>query len=246
MFVPRSRMPGIALCATAVAAVAFLVSSGRVAAQDQSVRPGINKNFENPDLEEFIGRFEKDGRDAYDHRDAILEACRLKPGMDVADVGAGTGLFTRLFAPMVAPEGEVYAIDISEKFVHHVEQTAREQKLNNVIGVVCKADSVELPPDSVDLVFICDTYHHFEFPHKTMQSIHRALRPGGQVVLIDFRRIEGQSSDWILGHVRAGQAVFTSEIVAAGFRQIEEQPDLLDESYFIRFEKVAVPPSRPE
>jgi ubiquinone/menaquinone biosynthesis C-methylase UbiE len=166
--------------------------------------------------------------------------------MEIADVGAGTGLFTRLFAPAVGPEGRVFAVDIAEKFVKHVEDTARAASLTNVVGVVCRPDSVNLPSESIDLAYICDTYHHFEFPHKTMQSIHRALRPGGQVVLIDFRRIEGQSSDWILGHVRAGQEVFTSEIVAAGFRQIEEQPDLLDESYFIRFEKVAVPPSRPE
>jgi predicted methyltransferase len=232
-------MLSLVLRTTAVAAtVAFLVSSGRVPAQDQSVRPGINKNFENPDLEEFIGRFEKDGRDAYDHRDAILEACRLKPGIDVADVGAGTGLFTRLFAPKVAPEGEVYAIDISEKFVHHVEQTAREQKLSNVIGVVCKADSVELPPKSVDLAFICDTYHHFEFPHRTMASIHRALRKDGQVILIDFHRIEGKSSDWTLDHVRAGQEVFVREIEEAGFKQVESRQEMLKESYFVRFVKV--------
>jgi ubiquinone/menaquinone biosynthesis C-methylase UbiE len=97
---------------------------------------------------------------------------------------------------------------------------------------------VKLPPNSIDLAFICDTYHHFEFPHKTMRSIHRALKPGGQVVLIDFHRIEGKSSEWTLGHVRAGQDVFTKEIVNAGFRQIEEKTDMLKESYFVRFQKV--------
>jgi ubiquinone/menaquinone biosynthesis C-methylase UbiE len=157
--------------------------------------------------------------------------------MDVADLGAGTGLFSRLFAPQVAPEGQVYAVDIAEKFVHHVERTAREQKLSNVVGVVCKSDSVELPADSVDLAFICDTYHHFEFPHKTMASLHRALRPGGQVILIDFHRIEGKSSDWVLGHVRAGQEVFVKEIEEAGFKQVESKPDLMKESYFVRFVK---------
>ena len=117
-------------------------------------------------------------------------------------------------------------------------QSAHEAGFENVVGVVCKPDSVNLPPDSIDLAFICDTYHHFEFPAKTMQSIHQALKEGGQVILIDFHRIEGVSRDWTMEHVRAGQEVFTKEIVDAGFRQVEEKTDLLDESYFIRFEKV--------
>lgn len=71
-----------------------------------------------------------------------------------------------------------------------------------------------------------------------MRSIHRALKPEGQVILIDFHRIEGESREWTLGHVRAGQEVFTKEIVATAFQQIEEKNDLLDESYFVRFEKV--------
>jgi predicted methyltransferase len=218
----------------------LLFLTAPLAAQDASVNPGINDRFKNPNVEEFVGRFEREGRDAFDHRNEIVEACQIKPGMNVADVGAGTGLFTRLFAPLVG-DGTVYAVDIAEPFVKHVEQTAAEDGYKNVEGVVCTADSVMLPEKSVDLVFICDTYHHFEYPQKTMASIHRALKPGGTVVLIDYRRIEGESSDWILGHVRAGQEVFTAEIEAAGFRQIEERKDLLKESYFVRFEKVPQP-----
>ena len=207
-------------------------------AQEQSVRPGINDAFENPNLDEFVGRFERDGRDAYDHRHEVLAAMRLRPGMDVADIGAGTGLFTRLFAPLVGPEGTVYAVDISERFVKHVEDKAAKAGLKNVVGVVCTPESVKLPPASINLAFICDTYHHFEFPQKTMASLHQALRPGGEVILIDFHRIEGVSSDWALDHVRAGQEVFTREIEQAGFRQIEEKKDLLNESYFVRFRKM--------
>ncbi len=114
---------------------------------------------------------------------------------------------------------------------------AEDQKQNNIVGVVCKPDSVELPPASVDLVFICDAYHHFEFPHKTMRSIYKALKPGGQAVLIDYQRIEGVSSAWLLGHVRAGQEVFVKEIEDAGFKQIDEKKGLLKESYFVRFKK---------
>ena len=79
---------------------------------------------------------------------------------------------------------------------------------DNVVGVLCGQDSCGLPPDSIDIAYICDTYHHFEFPSKTMRSIHRALKPGGQVVLVDFHVVKGVSSDFVMGHVRAGQDVF--------------------------------------
>jgi ubiquinone/menaquinone biosynthesis C-methylase UbiE len=133
--------------------------------------------------------------------------------------------------------GKVYAVDIAENFVRHIERQAQAAGVSNVVGVVCQPDDVNLPPESIDLAYICDTYHHFEFPHKTMRSIHRALKPGGQVILIDFHRIEGKSSEWTLSHVRAGQEVFCREIIEAGFQQVEEKPNLLRESYYVRFVK---------
>ena len=207
-------------------------------AQEQSINPGINKNYEPPDLADSIQRFESNGRDVFDHRQEIVAALELRPGMTVADVGAGTGLFTRLFSPAVGANGKVYAVDISKEFIDHIEKLAREQHMENIVGVVCKEDSAELPAESVNLVFICDTYHHFEFPQKTMHSIYTALKPKGQLVLIDYRRVPGVSADWVLEHVRAGQEVFTREIVDAGFKQIDEKKDLLKESYFVRFEKL--------
>jgi ubiquinone/menaquinone biosynthesis C-methylase UbiE len=226
-------MSRIALVATLV-----LLPVGALPAQQKSVNPGINKTFETPVVSEFVERFEREGRDAFDHREEIVAALGLKPGMAVADVGAGTGLFTRMFSRAVGPSGKVYAVDISEEFVEHVEKTARQQNVKNIVGVVCTPDSVALRPASIDLAFICDTYHHFEYPHKTMRSIHKALRPKGQVVLIDFHRIEGVSSEWTLNHVRAGQDVFVKEITDAGFKQVEEKKGLLKESYFLRFVKV--------
>lgn len=224
---------------------ALFLAAGPLAAQEKSVRPGINKQFENPNVAEFITRFEHEGRDSFDHRQQIIEACGIRPGMAVADIGAGTGLFARMFSPLVGPQGRVYAVDISEKFVKHVEATAKQNGLTNIVGVVCQPDSVSLPPDSIEMAFICDTYHHFEFPNKTMRSLHRALRPGGQIILIDFHRIEGKSSDWVLNHVRAGQELVSREIVDSGFRQIEERKDLLKESYFVRFGKVVNQERRP-
>jgi FkbM family methyltransferase len=223
--------------------IAFLVAvflPVPVAAQQKSVNPGINDPFKNPDVKSYVDKFETESREIYAQRKEIVAACKLKPGMAVADIGAGTGLFTRLFAAEVGPKGKVYAVDIAPAFIEHIRKSCKEAGLTNVEAIRCSDKSAELPPNSVDLVFICDTYHHFEFPQLTLASIHQALKPGGQLVLIDFRRIEGKSSKWILGHVRAGQEVFTKEIVDAGFREVGQEK-LLKENYFVRFEKVQPP-----
>ena len=207
-----------------------------VLAQEKSVRPGVNDTFRDPDPKQFVERFEIESREVFAKRQDIVAALKLKPNNIVADVGAGTGLFTRMFAEAVGPEGRVIAVDISQKFLDHIQVTCRERNLLNVETLLCKDDSTELPPHSVDLVFICDTYHHFEFPQKTMTSILQALKPGGRVIVIDFRRVEGESTEWTMSHVRAGQEVFEAEIVAAGFRKIAEPKDLLKENYMLVFQ----------
>ena len=206
-------------------------------AQDQSVNPGINDSFRNPDVDEFVGRFEVESREVFSQRKEIVAACRIQPGQTVADIGAGTGLFTRMFSEAVGDEGRVIAVDIARKFLDHILAASRQAGQANVETVLCTADSTRLPAASVDIAFICDTYHHFEFPHKTLASLHRALKPGGRVILVDFKRIEGESSEWILSHVRAGQEVFESEIIEAGFKKVREERDLLQENYFVVFAK---------
>jgi ubiquinone/menaquinone biosynthesis C-methylase UbiE/intracellular sulfur oxidation DsrE/DsrF family protein len=208
-----------------------------VTAQEQSVRPGINDSFRNPDVNDFVGKFEIESREVFALRKEIVAACEIKPGQTVADIGAGTGLFTRLFADAVGKEGRVIAVDIAQKFLDHIQRTSREADIRNIDTLLCKPDSTELPPNSVDVAFICDTYHHFEFPQKTMASLHRALKPGGRLILIDFRREAGKSSEWVLSHVRAGQSVFEREINAAGLRKVMQTDDLLKENYFVVFEK---------
>lgn len=207
--------------------------------QDKSVNPGINDSFADPDVDAFSKRFEVESREVYARRQAIIAACDVQPGQTVADIGAGTGLFTRLFSEAVGPEGRVVAVDISQKFLDHIRDASRQANQKNIDTQLAATDSTRLPANSVDLAFICDTYHHFEFPLKTMASIVTALRPGGRLVLIDFRRIEGVSSDWTLSHVRAGQEVFESEILQSGLRKRGEKPDLLKENYFVVFEKPA-------
>jgi predicted methyltransferase len=223
---------------TALTVAALLLSIAPVPAQPQSpgADPDINRPYQSPDYEQWVGRFERPGREVFDYRMQILAAADPRPGMTVADVGAGTGLFTRLFAEAVGPEGKVYAVDISEEFIRNVLRTAREQGLGHVEGVVNTQRSAQLPAQAVDLVFMSDTYHHFEQPLEMMRTIFEALRPGGRLVVVDFERIPGRSSPWILGHVRAGKETFTREIESVGFRLVDEVP-MMRYNYLIRFEK---------
>jgi ubiquinone/menaquinone biosynthesis C-methylase UbiE len=200
----------------------------------QGASPEINEQYRNPDYGRWQRNLETEGREVYEKRLAIVDAVAPKPGQAVADVGAGTGLFTRLFAVRVGPQGRVYAVDIARAFVDGNLARARAAGLNNVIGVVSTQADTRLDENSVDVVFICDAYHHFEEPKAMLASIRRALRAGGTLVVVDFERIPGTSPDWILKHVRAGKEDFRREIEASGFRFAEEVK-LMRENYFLRF-----------
>lgn len=208
-------------------------------AQDASVKPGINDKFLDPNLKvgEWTQKFETESREIFHQREKIVAAVGLKPGMAIADIGAGTGLFTLPFAQAVGPKGHVYAVDIAKNFLSHIQARAVKAQAANVSTVQCTPRSVELPEASIDLAFICDVYHHFEYPQDSLASLHKALKPGGQFVLIDFKRIPGVSSDFVMGHVRAGQEVFEAEVTAAGFEKVAETTDVLKENYFVRFKK---------
>ena len=249
------------------------------AAQEQRVRPDINHYFMDPDWQQWVNTFERPGREVYDKRHAIVTASKVGPGMDiadigagtglftrlfaaavepggqvyarrhaivaaskvvagmnVADIGAGTGLFTRLFAAAVEPGGQVYAIDISRTFIENILRTCREQGLSNVTGIVNTPTDIGLPAGSIDLAFVTDTYHHFEYPQQTLASIHQALRSDGRLIIIDFRRDPRISSGWVMRHVRGNKARVIEEVEAAGFRLVDDQP-LLRTSYFLEFSK---------
>jgi len=202
--------------------------------------PQINAPFKNPDVNEFIKRFETSDREVFAKRQEIVAALGLTPGMAVADVGAGTGLFTHLIAEKVGQTGKVYAVEIAPTFRAHIAAQAKERGQNQVVIVDGSQGSTNLPDESVDLVFLCDVYHHLEKPQEVLASIHRALRPGGKLVVIDFDRVHGKSADFVLKHVRAGQDVFRKEIESAGYSIASAQSSPpLKENFFLRFEKRA-------
>lgn len=206
---------------------------------ETSVKPGINDSFTDPnlDVDAMVTRFEAESREVFVKRSAIARNVGLAPGMAVADVGAGTGVFVDFFARDVTPSGRVYAVEIAPKFVERLRERAAARNEPQVEAVLCSQRDVGLDAASVDVVFTCDTYHHFEFPHATLASIHRALRPGGTFVVVDFDRIPGKSRQWLLDHVRCGKQTVIAEVTAAGFELVEEVPLGFEENYFLRFRR---------
>jgi predicted methyltransferase len=229
------------ICAGLAAAGCAAREPRPVAPGDEpSAKPGINKPyFENPNPEKWTERFETESREVYRARDRIVAELGMRSGSVVADVGAGSGLFTMLLAKAVGPKGRVYAVDIVPEFLPNIAQRARQEGLGNVETVLCTEKSVELQPGSIDGAFICDTYHHFEYPRHTLVSLWGALRPGGWVAVVDFERIEGRSSEWVLGHVRCGKDVVRREFEEAGFEFVCEADmrPALEENYLVIFRK---------
>lgn len=203
---------------------------------EQNVNPDINRHYQSPDVRQWQLTFERDGREIWDRRHDILDALHLEPGQAVADIGTGTGFFAVMFGRSVGDSGKIYAVDIARNFVDATVQRAREAGLDNVVGVVNDQRSVRLPPASVDLAFTSDTYHHFEYPQSMLRGIHAALRPGGELIVIDFRRAPGVSTAWVMSHVRAGEAEVIDEIEAAGFELVERR-NFMRTQFYLRFAK---------
>ena len=234
----RSADRRLAACLRLAALIAVFAVGGMVHVSAQpAVDPGINAPYQNPDVEYWRGVFETERREIYRYRYEILDALGLEPGMEVADIGTGTGFFALLFADAVGPEGHVHAVDISPTFVSAIRERAATSGFANLTGVVNEPRDVRLAPSSIDLAFISDTYHHFEYPREILRSIREALRPGGTLVIVDFRRIPGISSGWVMSLVRAGADVVLKEVSSAGFALVERR-DFMPTQYYMRFRKV--------
>ena len=211
------------------------------AAPEQSVKPGINNDFLDPelDVDSMVQRFEVESREIAAQRTRIADAVGIREGMAVADIGAGTGLFMEPFAEMVGESGTLYAVDIAPPFVEHLQNRAQSLGLSQVEAVLCTERSVELASNSVDVAFICDVYHHFEYPRSTMATVYDALRPGGTLVVVDFEQDPDIRGGWALQHIRAPKETFRAEIQKAGFEFVEEvDVEGLTANYFLRFRKM--------
>ena len=200
----------------------------------------LNRQFQDPnlDVQRFVQRLETDSREVFAQRQAIVHAVDLRPGLAVADIGAGTGLFTWMFAEKVGPKGTVYAVEIAPAFLKFIGQQARKRGLEKVVKPVRSTqETTNLAPGSIDVAFVCATYHHFEHPGQVLASIHRSLRPSGRLIVIDFD-LRKDSSAFVRERARAPKEVYFREIEAAGFLPIDAKPSLeLKENFFAAFQR---------
>jgi arsenite methyltransferase len=177
--------------------------------------------------EEYAKMLEGADRVARMQVSRVVEALELKPGMKVADVGSGSGLFSRPIAKAVAPSGVVYAVDIDPALLKIVERGAKEAGITNIVTVHAASDDAKLP-EPVDLIFICDTLHHIGNQANYLKRLRQSLKPGGQIVVIDF------SERWPDGHesMRYSAEQLDGWMRDAGLSR-RRSIDWLDNSFFL-------------
>ena len=139
------------------------------------------------DIDEYIQALERPGRDEYQKPEEVIKALELKPGMVVADIGAGSGYFTRRFARSVGREGKVLAIDVKKEMLEYNQAHLSDLGPPSPAEfILAKPDDPSLPKNSVDLIFLCNVYHHLDNPTAYFSKAKEALTPTGRVAIIDF------------------------------------------------------------
>ncbi|HKY30923.1 MAG TPA: class I SAM-dependent methyltransferase [Candidatus Polarisedimenticolia bacterium] len=184
------------------------------------------------DVEKWVRIFEAPERAAWQKPAEIPGALGVEPGMAVADIGAGTGYFGPHFSRAVGPEGVVYAVDLEPKMVAYMEERFRKEGLSNVRPQLGAADDPKLPQAGLDLIFLCDTYHHVSGRVEYIAKLGRALKSGGRVAIVDYHKRElpvGPPPE----HKLAREQVI-SEFAEAGWVMTGER-DLLPYQYVLIF-----------
>ena len=163
----------------------------------------------------------------------VIAALKLKPGMLVADIGAGTGVFSIPLARAVRPGGKLYAVEVDEKLLAHIVEVGTEQGVTNSESVYAEFNDPLLPP-GVDLAFIHDVLHHIEARDVYLKNLAGYLKPGGRIAVIDFKAGVG-------GHrnepaMQLGQEQVTAMMATVGMKPAEEIA-LFEDKWFVIFVK---------
>jgi len=161
-----------------------------VHAQDAVKRDDHQMHRLHGDPKAYIGALEDPQRDAYQKPHEVLTALNIKPGEIIADIGAGSGYFTFRLSHFVGDKGKVYAVDVSPDMILHINRRIRELKTNNVVTLLADPDDPLLPDRSVNRFFFSDSWHHIENQSKYLSLMKRMLKPGGEIVMIDFHKKE--------------------------------------------------------
>jgi len=167
----------------------------------------------------------------------LMQEMGLKPGMTVADVGTGIGFMLPFLSKRVGPEGKVIAEDIAPDFLTIARQRAENANLKNVTFVQGTETDPKLPEGSVDEILALDVYHHFNYPEKMLAAIHKALKPGGRLIVVEYyKRASAMPAGRALTHIRLDMPDVIKEIEANKFHLIEEKERVRDVQYMLVFE----------
>jgi len=224
----RSSLPGAALL------VAALGWPGLAFAQQAAPRDPAAMHALHGDTRAYIAMLDDPGRDAWQKPHEVIQALALRPGEVVADVGSGSGYFTLRFAAHVGEQGRVYAVDIDAELLRHLNRRLHDAGVRNVSTVLAEPGDPLLPDASLDRVVIVDTWHHIEDRKAYLAKLARALRAGGQLVMIDFKKEALPVGPPLTMKIARDDLV--AQVEAGGFRLAAEHT-FLPYQYFLVFEK---------
>jgi arsenite methyltransferase len=201
-------------------------------AQDTVKRTGEELHRLHQDPKAYIAFLDDPQRDSYQKPDEVIAALGIREGERIADIGAGSGYFSLRFAHHVGDRGLVYAVDISPDMIRHINRRIRDMKLQNIRTVLADPDDPLLPEASVDRIFICDTWHHIEKQDDYLRLIKKILKPGGQVVMIDFQKRELPVGPPV--GMKISREALLGQMEGSGFRLAAEHT-FLPYQYFLVF-----------
>lgn len=158
----------------------------------QHDRDGIGKFYMGREIAQVMGHqaagwLERPEREQEERPDLLLPALHLKPGDAVADIGAGTGFYTRRMAKLVGDKGTIYAVEIQQEMLDLLTNKMAQLNIHNVKPVLGTTTDPMLPHNSINLALMVDVYHEFDYPHEMVEGICHALKPGGRIVFVEFR-----------------------------------------------------------
>ncbi len=180
----------------------------------------------------YIAMLDDPKRDAYQKPHEVISALNLKEGEVVADLGAGSGYFTFRLAHHVGDTGRVYAVDVSPDMILHLNRRIRDLDVKNVVTILAAPDDPLLADASMDRFFICDTWHHIEHHDRYLALLKKMLKPGGQIVMVDFKKIETPVGPPMAMRIKRDDLV--KEMERNGFSLVQEHT-FLPYQYFLVF-----------
>jgi ubiquinone/menaquinone biosynthesis C-methylase UbiE len=210
-----------------------LALCARVAAADgpsHDATPGSHHPFD--DVDQWVGVFDDPARDAWQKPRELVAALHIRPGTAVADLGAGTGYFSRHLARAVGPHGTVFAVDVEPNLVVHLRERAEHEQTENVVPVLASTNDARLPTGRVDLVLIVDTYHHIDDRLHYLPRLKGALAKDGRVAIVEWQKRELPVGPE-MAHKIARELV-VDEMTSSGYRLVDE-PDVLPYQYVLVF-----------